>query len=91
MQPKLAAALTAAGLILAQLNTPGSYNLGIPAVPGTRIPESNPATSIVVAPPAPAPGGMSASPAAAGAASGVSEGPAYSFGSAPPPTTSSAR
>jgi hypothetical protein len=78
------AALVAAGLMLAQMN---SYNGGIPITPGTSVPESNPA----MAAPAPRISAPSESPAAApaiGLGSGGASapaGPAYSFGAAPPP------
>ena len=88
-----AAAAVAAGLFLAQLGSPGSYNLGVPAVPGTRTPESNPATA--VAPPATST--PSTSPAAGAAIStapvsgSAPTGPAYSFGAAPAPTIAPGR
>lgn len=78
------ATFVAAGLMLAQMN---SYNGGIPITPGTSVPESNPATSIsppsYSAPSTP----PAASPAigSGSAASPAPSGPAYSFGSAPPP------
>jgi hypothetical protein len=81
------AAITLAGLMLAQMN---SYNGGIPVTPGTSMPESNPATSIAPSRSAPPSSSPSAGPAI-GSGSGVSTapaGPAYSFGAAPPPTLS---
>ncbi len=92
MKHQLAAALMTASLFLAQLTVPGSYNLGIPAVPGTRVPESNPGTA-VFAPPSPAPSSFSA-PSVAGSSMSspvMNSGPAYSFGAAPPPTVSPGR
>lgn len=78
------AALIAAGLMLAQMS---SYNGGIPMTPGTSVPESNPATAI--SPPNySVPGTPSAASPAIGTGSAGStapSGPAYSFGSAPPP------
>jgi hypothetical protein len=92
MQHKLAASLAITALILAQLNTPGTYNGGVPQVPGTRVPESNPATSLSV-PQSYSPSSLSAptmgtSPAAVPSGN---TGPAYSFGAAPPPIVSPAR
>ena len=93
MKHEFSAAFVAAGLFLAQLTAPGSYNLGVPSVPGTHTLESNPATA--VAPPA---SGSPSSPAAAGSAvntapasSAAPTGPAYSFGAAPAPTLSTGR
>ena len=94
-QRNRAAVLTVAGVILAQLLTPGATNLGIPAVPGTRVPESNPATA--VAPPiytpsipdTPSSGASAPAPATGGPV--APSGPAYSFGAAPPPVTSPGR
>jgi hypothetical protein len=80
-------AITVAGLMLAQMS---SYNGGIPATPGTSVPESNPAT--VIAPsrgftPSSSPEAGPAIGSGGGMGSG-SSGPAYSFGAAPPPTLS---
>jgi len=92
MDRKFFAASAMAGLILAQISTPGaSYNGGVPAVPGTRVPESNPATAV--------PPPQTAAPSAPSAGTGSSfatapssnSGPAYSFGAAPPPVVSPAR
>jgi hypothetical protein len=90
MQRRMSAFLGLTGLILVQLN--GASNLGVPAVPGTRVPESNPATA-VPAPQSAAPssrlgsaGGSSTTPSA-----GASQGPAYSFGVAPAPVVSPGR
>lgn len=73
-----------AGLMLAQMS---SYNGGIPITPGTSVPESNPATAIAPPSYAPPSGAPAASPAigSGSAASTAPSGPAYSFGSAPPP------
>jgi hypothetical protein len=92
MKHELAAILTAAGLVLAQLSTSGSSTLGVPSVPGTRVPESNPATS-VMPPPNSAPSGLAAPSASAGSTPGPSSnsGPAYSFGAAPAPLVSPGR
>jgi hypothetical protein len=83
-------AITVAGLMLAQMS---SYNGGIPVTPGTSVPESNPATAI--APPrASAPLTSPAASPAITSGTGVSpapSGPAYSFGSAPPPLVSPGR
>jgi hypothetical protein len=86
------AAVLATALVLAQLNAPGSYNLGIPATPGTRVPESNPATAITP-PSSPAPNSSTAPSAgtAAPAAPIGNTGPAYSFGAAPAPIVSPGR
>ena len=78
------AALTLAGVMLAQMN---SYNGGIPITPGTSVPESNPATAIATphyAAPATSPATAPAIGSGAGAST-VPSGPAYSFGAAPPP------
>jgi hypothetical protein len=86
MQYRFAAVLGMAGLALAQLTPPGTSNLGIPAVPGTRVPESNPGTAI--APPAVSAGSSApvVNPGTAAPTPGSSSaGPAYSFGAAPPP------
>jgi hypothetical protein len=90
MKANVAASLAIAGLILAQFSVPGTYNLGVPTVPGTRTPESNPGTAIVI-PPAPVP--SAPSPAAIMVAPPASSnvGPAYSFGAAPPPTVAPGR
>jgi hypothetical protein len=86
------AALAAAGLLLAQTGTP-SYNLGVPAVPGTRVPENNPATAMPspqsseTGATAPTPGASAVPTQSPGAASG----PGYAFGAAPPPITSPSR
>ena len=78
------AALTFAGVMLAQMN---SYNGGIPITPGVSVPENNPATAI--APPRySAPSSPPAAPPAIGSGSvtpSAPSGPAYSFGAAPPP------
>ena len=82
------AALAMAGLMLAQMNTPGSYNLGIPAVPGTRVPESNSATAVS---PSQSPAlGNSTAPGTGAGAAGQNAAPAtgISFGAAPPPLIS---
>ena len=84
------AALTFAGVMLAQMN---SYNGGIPITPGTSVPESSPAT--VIAPPrssAPSPSPATA-PAigSGGGGSTAPAGPAYSFGAAPPPVVGPSR
>ncbi len=77
-------------LLLAQAAGAPSYNLGIPVLPGTYTPESNPATVVTppppnAAPPAPpAPGSIPAGTAAT-APPGPTSGPGYSFGAAPPP------
>ena len=89
MQRNLSA-LAVAGLILAQANTGASYNGGIPLVPGTRVPESNPAIP-GPAPFTPAPSsgsGISTNSETAPAPSTSSTGPAYSFGAAPAPIVS---
>ncbi|HTZ38228.1 MAG TPA: hypothetical protein VMB84_19545 [Stellaceae bacterium] len=76
-----------AGLLMAQLGS-GSYSPGVPAIPGTRTPESSPATAVPSAPSAApsvtAPGAAST----AGSPLGTNSGPAYSFGAAPPPVVS---
>jgi hypothetical protein len=88
-------------LLLAQTGGTQNYNPGIPTVPGTHTPESNPAT-MVTAPsdgasnPAFAPGatsGNSATGTPTTATPGLSgnSGPAYSFGAAPPPVVAPAR
>ena len=85
-------ALALAGLLLAQLTPPGSYNLGVPAVPGTRVPESNAATA-VTPPQFSAPASTTAPAAGTGSVPSVSPstGPAYSFGAAPPSVVSPGR
>ena len=72
MKSKLAM-IAVAGLLLTQFSVPGSYNLGVPRTPGTRVPENNPGTAIVspsnpapTAPAAPAPAGNTAPPRIAG-------------------------
>lgn len=95
-QSNRAAVLAVAGMVLAQLLTPGAPNLGIPAVPGTRVPESNPATA-VTPPPSYTPGSSGAAPSGSAAPPpapsepAAPSGPAYSFGAAPPPMTSPGR
>jgi len=90
VRDRLAASLAMAGLVLAQIGAPSS-NLGIPQVPGTRTPESNPATAM----PSPQISGSSTqtAPSTAGAttAPGTASGPGYSFGAAPPPIASPGR
>ena len=82
-------ALAVAGLMLAQVNTGASYNGGIPLVPGTRVPESNPTIpGPVPFTPAPSSPVGPASPGTASAPSTSSQGPAYSFGAAPAPIVS---
>jgi len=85
------AVVALAGLMLAQASP--SYNGGIPMVPGTSVPESNPAIDRPLpsrpAPSAPSPSyapAESAAPPASGNA-----GPAYSFGAAPPPVVAPGR
>jgi hypothetical protein len=83
MKANLAASLAIAGVILAQATVPGTYNLGTPMVPGTRVPESNPGTAVQMpqasAPSAPSPAAtFSAAPASS------NSGPAYSFGASSP-------
>jgi hypothetical protein len=94
MKHVLATALAVAGFVLAQANVPSAtYNGGIPMVPGTSVPESNPALD------APhtqrlAPSGPSIPSAGTGAAASSAPapaGPAYSFGAAPAPLVSPAR
>jgi hypothetical protein len=92
MDRKFHATLVITGIFLAQLTTGGSYNLGTPQTPGTYVPENSPAT--VVARPSwtsrPISSPSSAAPASPSAApgSGSYQGPAYSFGGAPPPLVS---
>ena len=84
-------AIIIAGLLLAQLNPPGGYNLGMPQTPGARVPESNPGTAVIppasVGPPAAPSSNAPAAPSGASAPGG----PAYSFGAAPPPVVSPGR
>jgi hypothetical protein len=87
---KLALGAGLALLVLAQAGGTSSYNLGVPTVPGTRTPESNPATAVTppaYGNPATAPGSGSAnsSTGTPTTATPGSSGPAYSFGAAPPP------
>jgi len=88
MKHELAAAvIVIAGLVLAQ----ASSNLGVPAVPGTSVPENNPGTAV----PAPrsSPLGLSA-PATGtgfGAPSNPAPAPGISFGAAPAPLISPGR
>jgi|HubBroStandDraft_3_1064219.scaffolds.fasta_scaffold723052_1 hypothetical protein len=91
MERKLAA-MAIAGLFMAQLSTPGYVNLGVPAVPGTRMPESNPATAAPM-PQSSVPSSLSAPTTSAGPAAlpGSSAGPAYSFGAAPSPVVAPGR
>ncbi|MBV8777731.1 MAG: hypothetical protein JO258_11105 [Alphaproteobacteria bacterium] len=82
-------------LVVAQIAGTGSYNLGTPQVPGTRVPESNPGTTIAPLP-SPAPASSAAGPTGsdgtAAAPAGVTpSGPGYSFGAAPMPVTSIGR
>ena len=93
---KLAVFTLFAGLSLAQLTPPGTSNLGVPSVPGTRVPENSPATAVT--PPATLPlrgaaAATSPSSDGAGAVSAPSgnSGPAYSFGAAPPPVVAPGR
>ena len=90
MKANLAASLTLAGVILAQVTVPGTYNLGPPIVPGTRVPESNPGTAVVM-PQVAAPGGPSPAATFSSAPAGSSSGPAYSFGAAPAPVAAPGR
>jgi hypothetical protein len=85
-------AAMAVGIALAQLNTPGSYNLGAPQTYGARVPESNPGTAIG-APQSAAPSSPGATAPAIGASPAASAptGPAYSFGAAPAPVVSPGR
>jgi hypothetical protein len=91
MQYRFVAAV-AVGIALAQLNPPGSYNLGAPQTYGARIPESNPGTA-VFAPRAATPSGPGAAAPAISAdpAPSAPTGPAYSFGAAPAPVVSPGR
>jgi hypothetical protein len=86
-------AAVAVGTALAQLAAPGSYNLGAPQTYGARLPESNPGTSVMAPPSAPAPSSPGAAAPAIGAAPATSAptGPAYSFGAAPAPVVSPGR
>ena len=79
-------------LLLAQAGSAPSDNLGVPTVPGTRTPESNPATAATLptyrGPPAATPGAGSVNSGTdtpPPAAPGSTSGPAYSFGAATPP------
>ncbi|HWB47484.1 MAG TPA: hypothetical protein VG651_00105 [Stellaceae bacterium] len=90
MKADFAAPLAVAGLLLAQATVPGTYNLGVPTVPGTRVPESNPGTAVQM-PPAAAPSAPSPPAASAAPPASSNSGPAYSFGAAPAPTTGSSR
>jgi hypothetical protein len=81
------AAVALAGLLLAQIGTPGGSNLGVPAVPGTRVPESNPATSIAPSQ-SPAPSGPAAPSSGEATISTPAPAPSLSFGAAPPPLVS---
>ena len=85
-------AAVAVGIALAQLNVPGSYNLGAPQTYGARLPESNPGTSVMTpsAPSRSSPGAAAPAIAADPGPSGPS-GPAYSFGAAPAPVVSPGR
>jgi hypothetical protein len=88
MERKPAAALVLAGLILAQIGAPSSNSTGIPATPGTRVPEDSPATRL---PPPQSYGPSSLSTPSLGTTPTVpngNTGPAYSFGAAPPPIVS---
>jgi hypothetical protein len=91
----LAIAVGLAGQVFAQMNTPtGSYNLGTPAVPGTRTPESNPATAVPSSP-SPGAGGLATTPPTSTGVGITSpyatQGPGTSFGAAPPPIVSPSR
>ena len=88
MDRNSAAALVLAGLMLAQLSAPGGNSTGIPATPGTRVPEDSPATRL---PPPQSYGPSSLSTPSLGTTPTVpngNTGPAYSFGAAPPPVVS---
>jgi hypothetical protein len=97
MERNCVRALVVAGLVLAQLSTPGSsYNLGIPITPGTRVPEDSPTTRLT-APQTYSPSSLS-TPSLGNPGLGTTPtvpngntGPAYSFGAAPPPMVSPAR
>jgi hypothetical protein len=84
MKANLAASLAIAGLLLAQATVPGTYNLGTPMVPGTRVPESNPGTAVQL-PPASAPRGPSPASTFSAPPAASNSGPAYSFGAASAP------
>jgi hypothetical protein len=90
MKANFAVSLALAGVILAQLTVPGTYNLGPPTVPGTRVPESNPGTAVQMpaapSPSAPSPAATFSSPPASS-----DSGPAFSFGAAPGPTVAPGR
>jgi hypothetical protein len=90
MKANLAASLAVTGLMLAQATVPGTYNLGPPIVPGTRVPESNPGTAVAV-PQAPAPSAPSPAATFSSAPAASNSGPAYSFGAAPGPTVGAGR
>ena len=88
MKHALAASIGLAGLLHAQLGAPGGSNLGVPAVPGTRTPESSPATAVSPLQ-SPAPGGASDTGAGStGAGTATAPMPGISFGAAPPPLIS---
>ena len=80
-------------MMLAQASgAPGAYNLGVPTVPGTRTPESNPGTAITPASPRPAPSpALGPTAPSGGGAAPAPTGPAYSFGAAPPPIAAPGR
>lgn len=90
MKANVAAFLAVAGMLLAQTAVPGTYNLGPPTVPGTRVPEYNPGTAVQL-PPAAAPSGPSPAAAVAAPPASSNSGPAYSFGAAPGPTIAPGR
>ena len=84
------ATLTIGTLLLAQAAVPGTYNLGPPILPGTRVPESNPGTAVQI-PQAPAPSAPSPAATVSSPPAGANSGPAYSFGPASQPTLSPGR
>jgi len=90
MKANFTASLALAGVILAQLTVPGTYNLGPPITPGTRVPESNPGTAVQM-PQAPAPSGPSPAATFSAPPASSNSGPAYSFGAAPASTSSPGR
>jgi hypothetical protein len=90
MKANLVAAAAITTLILAQATVPGTYNLGPPTVPGTRVPESNPGT-VVQVPQAAAPSTPSPAATFSSAPAGSNSGPAFSFGAAPGPTVAPGR
>jgi hypothetical protein len=90
MKANLAASVALAGVILAQLTVPGTYNLGPPITPGTRVPESNPGTAVQM-PTAPSPSAPSPAATFSSAPASSNSGPAYSFGAAPGPTVAPGR